>query len=106
MKLCRRRISCPKLLLWLSNLVLLGCACAMIVAGGVLYTDQHKILISKLLGVTNEYLSEIPRPLFYYVAIGLSGSGLISLFAAIVGLWTNCWTNYCTLTLVSTGINH
>lgn len=96
-----RRVSCPKVLLWLSNLTLLGCACALIVAGGVLYVDQRKLLVSKLLGVTNEFLAESPKPLFYWIAIGCAGCGLIGLFAAILGCWANCWTNYCTLTLVS-----
>lgn len=101
MKLFRRRISCPKVLLWLSNVTLIGCACALIALGALLYVDGHKQLISKLLGVTNYYLAELPRPLFFYVAIGLAGCGLICLFAAILGVWANCWTNSCTLTLVS-----
>lgn len=100
MKLCRRRISCPRVLLWMSNLTLIGCACALIVIGGLLYVDGHHQLISKLLGVTNYYLAELPKPLFFYVAIALAGCGLIALFAGILGCWANCWTNFCTLTLV------
>lgn len=88
-------------MLWLSNLTLMACACALLVAGGLLYLDHPKLLISKLLGITNESLAGLEHPLFFYVAVGLAGAGLIGLFAAILGCWANCWTNYYTLTLVS-----
>lgn len=96
-----RRISCPKVLLWMSNLTLFTCACALISASRILFFDQKKQLISKLVGVTNEYLWDLPKPLFFYVALGLAGLGLVCLLTAVLGCWTNCWTNYCTLTLVS-----
>lgn len=82
-------------------MTLLGCACALVAVGGLLFVDNRKMLLSKLLGVTNESLVELPKPLFYYAAVGLAGCGLVGLFAAILGFWANCWTNYCTLTLVS-----
>ena len=100
MRLCRR-LSCPKVLLALSNVTLMACACALMAAGVFLYLDNRRLLISKLLGATNEVLAELPQPMFYYFALGLAGSGLKGLFASILGCWANCWTNYCTLTLVS-----
>lgn len=73
---------------------------ALLIIGGLLYKDQPKLIIS-MLGVSSDFLAELPKPLFYYAAFLLAVLGLLGLFASILGLWASCWTNYCTLTLVS-----
>lgn len=97
-----RGICGHRVLLGLSIATLLGCSCLLITLGSLLFLDSSQVLISVLLTETNGTESSLPKPLFFYVAIGLCSAGLVGVVASLSGCWALVETNYCTLTLVIT----
>lgn len=81
-------------------------AVVLIIAGIGLFTDRNRVLLSRLVTANSEKLSNLPQPLFFYVALGLGAAGLITFLASFVGWWTICATNYWTLSLVWIRENH
>lgn len=91
-----------KLLLTSTSLLYLICGIVLTISGYLLFMNSDQIILSKLLQVTNERLSELSEPLFYYVSLGLTLVGLVVSFSAIIGCWTIYGSNnYCTLSIVS-----
>lgn len=78
--------------MWVCGTIILFC-------GFYLFSDTNRILLSRLLGATNEQLADLPQPLFYYISLGLGAAGTIAILAAIVGFWASCLNTYCFLTL-------
>jgi len=70
---------------------------ALVVLGAVLLTDIPRVLLSRLLG-SNHMPS---HPLFYYVALGLMGTGLLVCATGVLGFWAACLHSHCLLALVS-----
>lgn len=101
-----RKLCDPQVLMALSNTIFLIAGVGLLVVGYWLWSNRTLILLSELLGLADDRLAVLPEPIFYYVALGLSGAGLAVLCAAIIGCWAGCWSNYCTLTLVSDGWNN
>lgn len=77
------------------------CGVMLLAAGFYLFTDPPRILMSRLLCAGSEHMSDLPQPLFYYVALGLAGAGAIALLASMIGWWVVCLNTYCMLSLVS-----
>jgi hypothetical protein len=71
---------------------------ALVVLGAVLLTDVSRVLLSRLLGSDHT----TTHPLFYYVALGLMGVGLLVCAAGILGFWAACLHSHCLLALVGT----
>lgn len=72
---------------------------ALVVLGAVLLTDVPHVLLSRLLGPS--YMPT--HPLFYYVALGLMGMGLLVCATGVLGFWATCLHSHCLLALVGTG---
>lgn len=75
------------------------CGMLLIVAGCYLYTDNKRILLSRLLAAPSEQLSSLPQPLFYYIALGSAVAGFIAVLAAMLGFWASCLHTYCFLSV-------
>ncbi|XP_059622300.1 tetraspanin-11 [Phlebotomus argentipes] len=88
-----------KLVLGASNFVFLACGVALLAGGFFLFTDNPRILLSRLLGATSEQLADLPQPLFFYIALGLAGAGFIAICAALIGCWAACSGTYCILSV-------
>ena len=70
---------------------------ALVVLGAVLLTDVPRVLLSRLLG--SNHMSS--HPLFYYIALGLMGMGLVVCAICVLGFWAVCLHSHCLLALVS-----
>jgi hypothetical protein len=70
---------------------------ALVVLGAVLLSDVPRILLSRLLGSNHMSL----QPLFYYIALGLMGVGLVVCATCVLGFWAVCLQSHCLLALVS-----
>ncbi|XP_055380817.1 tetraspanin-11 [Condylostylus longicornis] len=88
-----------KFLLNCCNVVFLACGTGLVFGGFQLFSDTHRILLSRLLASASERLNELPHPLFFYIALALAGSGVIAIIASILGFWASCLNTYCFLTL-------
>lgn len=65
------------------------------VLGAVLLTDVPRVLLSRLLGSNH-----MPtHPLFYYMALGLMGTGLLVCATGVLGFWAACLHSHCLLAL-------
>lgn len=62
--------------------------------------DEPRILLSRLLLIGNDKL-DLPEPLFYYIAIGLTVAGIVALIASMIGWWAACLNTYCLLSIVN-----
>lgn len=78
-----------------------ACGVMLLSAGFYLFTDPPRILMSRLLCAGSQQLSDLPQPLFYYVALGLAGAGAVALLASMIGWWVVCLNTYFMLSLVS-----
>jgi len=74
---------------------------ALVVLGAVLLTDVPRVLLSRLLG--SYHMSS--QPLFYYIALGLMGMGLVVCAICVLGFWAVCLHSHCLLALVSNSIH-
>ncbi|XP_055694107.1 tetraspanin-11 [Lutzomyia longipalpis] len=88
-----------KFVLGASNFIFLTCGVALLAGGFFLFTDNPRILLSRLLGATSEQLADLPQPLFFYIALGLAGAGFIAICAALIGCWAACSGTYCILSV-------
>ncbi|ALC41121.1 Tsp68C [Drosophila busckii] len=88
-----------KFVLNFCNLLFLLCGTALIVSGCYLYTDNKRILLSRLLAAPSEQLSALPQPLLYYIALGLAIAGFLAVLAAVLGFWASCLHTYCFLSV-------
>jgi hypothetical protein len=71
---------------------------ALVVLGAVLLTDVPRVLLSRLLGSNH-----MPtHPLFYYMALGLMGTGLLVCATGVLGFWAACLHSHFLLALVGT----
>lgn len=68
-------------------------------AGCYLYTDNKRILLSRLLAAPSEQLSSLPQPLLYYIALGLAVAGFVAVLASVLGFWASCLHTYCFLSV-------
>jgi hypothetical protein len=71
---------------------------ALVVLGAALLTDVPRVLLSRLLGSDHA----TAHPLFYYVALGLMGVGLLVCATGVLGFWAACLHSHCLLALVGT----
>lgn len=71
----------------------------LIAFGFYLFNDSKRILLSRLLVITNEQLNSLPQPLFYYISIGVPVAGCVAVLVAMVGFWASCLHTYCCLSL-------
>lgn len=62
--------------------------------------DEPRVLLSRLLIIGNDKL-DLPEPLFYYIAVGLTFAGIVALIASMIGWWAACLNTYCLLSIVS-----
>ncbi|KAJ9583056.1 hypothetical protein L9F63_022598 [Diploptera punctata] len=75
------------------NLVFLLSGLALVILGAMLLTDVQRVLLSRLLGSTH-----MPsHPLFYYIALGMMGIGLLVCTAGVLGFWAACLHSHCLL---------
>ncbi|GAB0090175.1 Tetraspanin [Sergentomyia squamirostris] len=88
-----------KLVLGASNFIFLMCGVSLLAGGFFLFTDNPRILLSRLLGATSDQLSDLPQPLFFYIALGLAGAGFIAICSALIGCWAACSGTYCILSI-------
>ncbi|XP_030763836.1 tetraspanin-11 [Sitophilus oryzae] len=86
-----------KVILALTNFLLLGCGFTLVTGGMLVLFDSDRILLSKLLVAGP--LSDLPHPMLYYVAIGLALLGLSLATAGILGCWASCLHNYWLLSI-------
>lgn len=63
--------------------------------------DEPRVLLSRLVCAGSEQLADLPQPLFYYIALGLVGAGMVAIIASLIGWWATCLNTYCTFSLVS-----
>ncbi|PSN31531.1 hypothetical protein C0J52_21281 [Blattella germanica] len=69
---------------------------ALVVLGAMLLTDVPRVLLSRLLGSSHIMPS---HPLFYYIALGLMGTGLFVCATGILGFWAACLHSHCLLAM-------
>ncbi|KAF7267504.1 hypothetical protein GWI33_019269 [Rhynchophorus ferrugineus] len=86
-----------KLILALTNFLLLGCGFTLVTGAMLVLFDPERILLSKLLAAGP--FSDLPHPMLYYVAIGLALLGLSLAAAGILGCWASCLHNYWLLSI-------
>ncbi|KAG4066566.1 hypothetical protein HA402_007202 [Bradysia odoriphaga] len=60
--------------------------------------DKQRVLLSRLLLIGNDNL-DLPEPLFYYIAMGLTIGGVTALIASLIGWWAACLNTYCLLSI-------
>ncbi|XP_034478740.1 uncharacterized protein LOC117784981 [Drosophila innubila] len=88
-----------KFVLNFCNLLLLLCGMLLIVAGCYLFTDNKRILLSRLLAAPSEQLNSLPQPLLYYISLGLAIAGFVAVLASMLGFWASCLHTYCFLSV-------
>ncbi|KAI8041841.1 CD82 antigen [Drosophila gunungcola] len=88
-----------KLLLNLCNFLFLICGLLMIVSGLYLFSDNKRILLSRLLAASSDRLSSLPQPLLFYISLGVAIAGFVAILAAVVGFWASCLHTYCFLSV-------
>ncbi|KAJ8919136.1 hypothetical protein NQ315_012121, partial [Exocentrus adspersus] len=74
-----------------------ACGFTLVIGGMLVLFDSDRVLLSKLIS-TGQLLTNMPHPLLYYIALGLSLLGLILAATGILGCWASCMHNYCMLT--------
>uniref|UniRef100_U5EX76 Putative tetraspanin n=1 Tax=Corethrella appendiculata TaxID=1370023 RepID=U5EX76_9DIPT len=93
-----------KFVLGSCNFIFLLCGITLVSTGFYLFTDGPRVLLSRLLITSSDHshkspLTELPQPLFYYVAFGLTAAGLVAVLAAMLGCWASCMNTYCVLSI-------
>ncbi|GLH08830.1 Tetraspanin [Gryllus bimaculatus] len=63
-----------------------GCGVALVCFGGLLLTDEHRVLLSRLAGPNHP----LPHPMFYYLSLGMMSTGLLCCAIGILGCWASC----------------
>uniref|UniRef100_A0AAR5PK21 Tetraspanin n=1 Tax=Dendroctonus ponderosae TaxID=77166 RepID=A0AAR5PK21_DENPD len=86
-----------KVILAVANFLLLACGFTLMFGGMLVIFDADRILLSKLLVAGP--LTNLPQPLFYYVAVGLTLLGLTLTAAGILGCWASCLHSYWLISL-------
>ncbi|KAJ8971578.1 hypothetical protein NQ314_000635, partial [Rhamnusium bicolor] len=77
-----------------------ACGFSLVIGGMLVLFDSERVLLSKL--ISTGQLSNLPHPLLYYIALGLSLVGLILAATGILGCWASCMHNYYMLTFCAT----
>ncbi|XP_002138589.2 tetraspanin-8 [Drosophila pseudoobscura] len=95
MKLCFNY----KFALHFSNFLFLLCGILLILSGCYLFTDNKRILLSRLIAAPSDRLNALPQPLLYYIALGLAIAGFVAVLASVVGFWASCLHTYCFLSI-------
>ncbi|XP_034666606.1 tetraspanin-8 [Drosophila subobscura] len=93
-----------KFVLNFCNFLFLLCGILLIVSGCYLFTDNKRILLSRLLAAPNDRLNALPQPLLYYIALGLAIAGFIAVLTSVVGFWASCLHTYCFLSIYFLGV--
>nr|XP_016933597.1 uncharacterized protein LOC108012682 [Drosophila suzukii] len=88
-----------KLVLNLCNFLFLICGLLLIASGLYIFSDNKRILLSRLLAASSDRLSSLPQPLLFYIALGVAIAGFVATLAAVVGFWASCLHTYCFLTI-------
>lgn len=81
------------------DLIFQTCGITLLLSGFYLFIDEPRVMLSRLLIIGNDKL-DLPEPLFYYIAIGLTLAGVVALFASLIGWMTVCLNTYCLLSIV------
>ncbi|KAK7864200.1 hypothetical protein R5R35_004111 [Gryllus longicercus] len=68
-----------------------GCGVALVCFGGLLLTDEHRVLLSRLAGPNHP----LPHPMFYYLSLGMMSTGLLCCAIGILGCWASCGRSVC-----------
>ncbi|EDW41409.1 tetraspanin-15 [Drosophila sechellia] len=88
-----------KFVLNLCNFLFLICGLLLVVSGLYIFSDNKRILLSRLLAASSDRLSSLPQPLLFYIALGVAIAGFVATLAAVVGFWASCLHTYCFLTI-------
>ncbi|XP_044012439.1 tetraspanin-11-like [Aphidius gifuensis] len=88
-----------KALVCCSNMIFLMSGFALMSLGILLMIDNERVLMSRLLGSSDEHPNQ---PLFYYLSFGIVGVGFLISITGLLGCWASCLFNCCiTVTYVS-----
>ncbi|XP_020816011.1 uncharacterized protein LOC110190045 [Drosophila serrata] len=88
-----------KFVLNICNLLFLICGLLLILSGCYLYSDNKRVLLSRMLAASSDRLSSLSHPLLHYVALGVAIAGFVAVLAAVVGFWASCLHTYCILSV-------
>lgn len=73
----------------------------LFVCAVILMSDEQRMLISTLLVASNESLTDLNQPLFFYIALFFSGIGLVIGLIGLIGCWAAFINKFCVLYIVS-----
>lgn len=79
--------------------VLQICGLLLILSGFYLFSDNKRVLLSKMLAASSDRLISLSYPLLYYIALGVVIAGFVAVLAAVVGFWATCLHTYCILSV-------